>query len=151
MYIKEIEIKGFRNFKEAKVPFHEGVNVIIWHNNTGKSNLLRALGLVLGYYTHRDLHTNDLFYETDIAVLQAQSPRLNITITPAETIQWSFIVHSSCRKASVTFSERVRCQNLQIGFKPLDKAFVLFNLLREVFEQLVLQTILLALVAFFRL
>ena len=30
---------------------------------------------------HRDLHTNDLFYETDIAVLQAQSPRLNITIT----------------------------------------------------------------------
>ena len=81
MYIKEIEIKGFRNFKEAKVPFHEGVNVIIGHNNTGKSNLLRALGLVLGYYTHRDLHTNDLFYETDIAVLQAQSPRLNITIT----------------------------------------------------------------------
>lgn len=81
MFIKEIEIKGFRNFKEAKVPFHEGVNVIIGHNNTGKSNLLRALGLVLGYYTHRDLHTNDLFYETDIAVLQAQSPRLNITIT----------------------------------------------------------------------
>ena len=44
---------------------------------------------------------------------------------------------------------RVRCQNLQIGFKALDKAFVLFNLLREVFEQLVLQTILLALVVGF--
>ena len=38
---------------------------------------------------------------------------------------------------------RVSCQNLQIGFKALDKTFVLFNLLREVFEQLVLQTILL--------
>lgn len=81
MYISEIEIKGFRNFKEAKVPFHEGVNVIIGHNNTGKSNLLRALGLVLGFYSNRDLHTNDLYYETDINVLKAQSPRLNITIT----------------------------------------------------------------------
>lgn len=81
MYIKEIEIAGFRNFKEAKVPFHEGVNVIIGHNNTGKSNLLRALGLVLGFYNNRDLHTNDLFYETDVNVLKAQSPRMCITIT----------------------------------------------------------------------
>ena len=48
MYIKEIKISNFRNFKEASVPFHEGVNVIIGHNNTGKSNLLRAMGLVLG-------------------------------------------------------------------------------------------------------
>ena len=38
MYIKEIKISNFRNFKEASVPFHEGVNVIIGHNNTGKSN-----------------------------------------------------------------------------------------------------------------
>ena len=81
MYIKEIEIKGFRNFKEAKLPLHEGVNVIIGHNNTGKSNLLRALGLVLGFYSVRDLHTNDLYYETDIDVLKAQSPRMSITIT----------------------------------------------------------------------
>lgn len=36
MYIKEIKISNFRNFKEASVPFHEGVNVIIGHNNTGK-------------------------------------------------------------------------------------------------------------------
>ena len=60
MYISKIETKGFRNFKQAEVLFHEGVNVIIGHNNTGKSNLLRALGLVLGYYTQRDLHTSDI-------------------------------------------------------------------------------------------
>ena len=80
MYIKEIKISNFRNFKEASIPFHEGVNVIIGHNNTGKSNLLRALGLVLGYnYGHR-LGVSDLFYETDLAVLQQQSPRIQITI-----------------------------------------------------------------------
>ena len=29
---------------------------------------------------------------------------------------------------------RVNCQNLQVRFKALDKALVLFNLLREIFE-----------------
>lgn len=80
MYIKEIKISNFRNFKKALIPFHEGVNVIIGHNNTGKSNLLRAMGLVLGYnYGHR-LGVSDLFYETDLAVLKQQSPRIQITL-----------------------------------------------------------------------
>ncbi len=80
MYIKQINISGFRNFKEVSIPFHEGVNVIIGHNNTGKSNLLRALGLVLGYYGHRDVHTNDLYYETDVNVLKTHSPKFAISI-----------------------------------------------------------------------
>ena len=80
MYISEIDISGFRNFKEAKVPFHEGVNVVIGHNNTGKSNLLRAIALVLGYNDSRSLRTSDLFYETDMAVLKQQSPRIKIKL-----------------------------------------------------------------------
>lgn len=80
MYIKEIKIFNFRNFKEASVPFHEGVNVIIGHNNTGKSNLLRAIGLVFGYNYGNRLGTSDLFYETDVATLQQQSPRIQITL-----------------------------------------------------------------------
>ena len=80
MYIKEIKISNFRNFKDASVPFHEGVNVIIGHNNTGKSNPLRAIGLVLGYSDGRRLGTSDLFYETDVATLQQQSPRIQITL-----------------------------------------------------------------------
>ncbi len=80
MYIKEIKISNFRNFKEALIPFHEGVNVIIGHNNTGKSNLLRAMGLVLGYSNGHRLGTSDLFYETDVAELQRQSPRIQITL-----------------------------------------------------------------------
>ena len=80
MYIKEIKISNFRNFRDASVPFHEGVNVIIGHNNTGKSNLLRAMGLVLGYSDGHRLCTSDLFYETDVATLQLQSPRIQITL-----------------------------------------------------------------------
>lgn len=80
MYIKEINILNFRSFKEALIPFHEGVNVIIGHNNTGKSNLLRAMGLVLGYSNGHRLGASDLFYETDVAELQRQSPRIQITL-----------------------------------------------------------------------
>ena len=80
MYIKEINILNFRSFKEALIPFHEGVNVIIGHNNNGKSNLLRAMGLVLGYSNGHRLGTSDLFYETDVAELQRQSPRIQITL-----------------------------------------------------------------------
>ena len=48
MYVREFEISSFRSFKDTSVPFHEVFTVIIGHNNTGKSNLLRAIGLVLG-------------------------------------------------------------------------------------------------------
>lgn len=80
MYIKEIKISNYRNFKNASIPFHEGINVIIGHNNTGKSNLLRAIGLVLGYSDGHRLSTSDLFYETDVTMLKLQSPRILISL-----------------------------------------------------------------------
>lgn len=80
MYIKEIKISNFRNFQEASVLFHEGVNVILGHNNTGKSNLLRAIGLVLGFSDGHRLGTSDIFYDTNVATLKLQSPRIQITL-----------------------------------------------------------------------
>ena len=80
MYIKEIKISNFRNFQEASVPFHEGVNVILGHNNTGKSNLLRAIGLVLGFSDGHRLGTSDIFYDINVATLKLQSPRIQITL-----------------------------------------------------------------------
>lgn len=80
MYIKEIKISNYRNFKDASVPFHEGVNVIVGDNNTGKSNLLRAIGLVLGYSDGHRLGTSDLFYDTDVATLQQRSSLLYSSI-----------------------------------------------------------------------
>lgn len=47
MYISSVKIKNFRNFDNIDIDFHEGVNVLIGHNNSGKSNLLRALSLIL--------------------------------------------------------------------------------------------------------
>ena len=45
MYIKEIELYNFRNYKEQKVSFSEGVNIFIGKNAQGKTNLLEGIYL----------------------------------------------------------------------------------------------------------
>ncbi|MFK3991448.1 AAA family ATPase [Psychrobacter sp. NPDC064578] len=55
MYISKIEIENFRNFRCNEVEFNDGINVIIGHNNAGKSNLIKALALVLNPAVNRRL------------------------------------------------------------------------------------------------
>ena len=59
MFISQIEIKNFRNFKDCEIQFNEGVNVIIGHNNAGKTNLLKALSLVLDHKSSKRLEADD--------------------------------------------------------------------------------------------
>lgn len=50
MYISKIHIKGFRAFENAEIKFSEGMNVIIGHNNGGKSTIIDAMRLVMDEY-----------------------------------------------------------------------------------------------------
>ncbi|NBB22163.1 AAA family ATPase [Runella sp. CRIBMP] len=61
MYISKIKIKNFRNFKEKEVEFKEGINVLIWHNNSGKTDLLKALALILDYQGTKRLGIDDFY------------------------------------------------------------------------------------------
>lgn len=45
MYIKEIELKNFRNYEELHLEFNENVNFIIGNNAQGKTNLLEGIYL----------------------------------------------------------------------------------------------------------
>jgi len=47
MFISEIKIKNYRNFSDSSILFNPGLNIIIGHNNAGKTNLIKALQLVL--------------------------------------------------------------------------------------------------------
>jgi len=47
MYIDNIQIKNFRNFKDFHISFTKGFQTIIGENNIGKSNLFWAIRLVL--------------------------------------------------------------------------------------------------------
>lgn len=55
MYISKIQIKNFRNFKQFEAHFNNGINVIIGHNNSGKSNLIKALALIFDSNTKKTL------------------------------------------------------------------------------------------------
>lgn len=59
MYISGIEIKNFRSFDNINIDFHEGVNVLIGHNNSGKSNLLRALAIIFDRTVKKQLSVED--------------------------------------------------------------------------------------------
>lgn len=46
MYISQIQIQNYRCFIDSTVEFNDGLNILIGQNNAGKSNLLRALGII---------------------------------------------------------------------------------------------------------
>lgn len=47
MYISQLQLTNFRNFKNAIFKFKQGVNTLIGENSSGKSNVLYAIRLLL--------------------------------------------------------------------------------------------------------
>ena len=82
MYISNIKITGFRNFKDSNVEFNDGINILIGHNNAGKTNLLKALQLVIEpHYRYRKLNAYDFCRDVTLDELKAHSPSVSITLT----------------------------------------------------------------------
>ncbi|MBE2914171.1 ATP-dependent nuclease [Anoxybacillus flavithermus] len=48
MFVSDLYIKNFRSIKDIHVSFKEGKNILIGKNNAGKSNIIKALDLLLG-------------------------------------------------------------------------------------------------------
>ncbi|WP_183108701.1 AAA family ATPase [Thermohalobacter berrensis] len=48
MFVSKLYIKNFRSIKKLKISFRSGKNVLVVKNNAGKSNIVKALNLVLG-------------------------------------------------------------------------------------------------------
>jgi putative ATP-dependent endonuclease of the OLD family len=70
MYISRIVIRNFRNFSHFDVRLNPGVTCILGENNTGKTNLIRALRLVLDSdlsSQYRRLIEHDIFSGVDIS------------------------------------------------------------------------------------
>jgi predicted ATP-dependent endonuclease of OLD family len=86
MYISSIRINGFRNFISTSIDFNEGVNVIIGHNNAGKTNLLKSLSLILDPNVSRKLEIDDFNKEEDLSILKQDPPKVQIALTIDESI-----------------------------------------------------------------
>lgn len=48
MYLSRLYIKNYRSIQELDIDFAEGKNVIVGRNNAGKSNIVRAIDIILG-------------------------------------------------------------------------------------------------------
>lgn len=65
---------------ESEVQFNEGVNVIIGHNNAGKTNLLKALSLVIDHKGSKRLETDDFNKSITIDELKISPPKISISV-----------------------------------------------------------------------
>ncbi|MFE0557018.1 ATP-dependent endonuclease [Paenibacillus sp. NPDC058910] len=86
MYIHKMMINNFRNFKEQVIEFNDGVNVIIGHNNAGKSNLLKALALVLDSQGTKRLNVYDFNKNVTLAELIENPPQINISLVIKQSL-----------------------------------------------------------------
>lgn len=47
MHISRVTLRNYRNFKNSNFVFKEGVNTIVGENGSGKTNVFRAIRLLL--------------------------------------------------------------------------------------------------------
>lgn len=62
MYLKYLQIVNYKNFKASKFDFNKGANTIIGENDSGKSNAMTALRILLDdsyYYSTKKLKEDD--------------------------------------------------------------------------------------------
>lgn len=85
MFISKIIIENFRNFKKTEVGFHEGINVLIGHNNSGKSNLLAAIALIFDNTVNKQLEVDDFYNGINISELKDSAPKIKITVTISQS------------------------------------------------------------------
>ncbi len=67
MYLSRLIINNYRSIKRIDLRFEHGKNVIVGRNNAGKSNIIRAIDLVLGessptYQKYENVSTGDFYY-----------------------------------------------------------------------------------------
>lgn len=80
MYISRIIIDGLRGFKHSEIEFQNGLNVIIGHNNGGKSTIMDALRLVLEYDSSKNLSAWDFCQKVELQALKDNPPSVKVSV-----------------------------------------------------------------------
>lgn len=80
MYISELRLTNFRGFKNKKsINFKEGTNVIIGHNNAGKTSIIKSLEILFSDKTNKRLTINDFNRNITIDELKAAPPKIKLS------------------------------------------------------------------------
>ncbi|MBU8567910.1 AAA family ATPase [Virgibacillus pantothenticus] len=87
MYISNVDIKNYKNFRSNTIEFNDGINVIIGHNNAGKSNLLRAMALIFNPSAKKNLTIDDFNKTIALEELKLKPPSVKVSITLSQEVE----------------------------------------------------------------
>lgn len=79
MYIKSLTVENFRSFRNSMtVEFNDGLNVMIGHNNAGKTTIIRALEILFNSKKSKSLNIDDFNKRITIEQLYANPPTITL-------------------------------------------------------------------------
>ncbi len=76
MYLRQLHLRNFRNYREQQVEFSAAKTILVGDNAQGKSNLLEAVELLSTLRSHRTSRDRDMIHEGEsLAQITAQVQR----------------------------------------------------------------------------
>ena len=79
MYISEITLSNFRGFEQNTIFFQDGMNVLIGQNNSGKTSVIKALGLLFDSEKNKRLKVEDFFKSKELSNMKLAPPKITIS------------------------------------------------------------------------
>ncbi len=114
MRIDRLELRNFRNYREAECSFQPGVNVIAGFNAQGKTNLLEAVYYLAGARSFRTRSDRDLIHleETEAAITgcvssEVREQRIDLMLSRRE--RKKIFVNGVKMKTAAELSGRFAC------------------------------------------
>lgn len=102
MFIKELQLRNYRNYQSLDIEFDNKVNVIIGENAQGKTNLLEAIFILAFTKSYRTSQDKELIYwEEEFAKITGTIERQNNNKFPLE-----IIFHKNGKKAKLNRIEQ---------------------------------------------
>jgi len=114
MRIHSIELRNFRNYREAECSFDEGVNVIAGANAQGKTNLLEAVYYLAGARSFRTRSDKDILHleETEGGVsgdVSSEVRKQHIDIILSRRDRKKIIVNGARMRSAAELTGRFAC------------------------------------------
>lgn len=106
MYLKELSLKGYRNYDIAEVPFSKRINVFLGENAQGKTNMMESIYVLAMARSHRTANDKELIgWNKDFAKVSGTVQKTNSSF-PLE-----IILSKKGKKAKLNHLEQKKLSN----------------------------------------
>ncbi len=116
-YIKKIKLINFKRFKDLEVNFNPGINTLIGDNESGKSSILQAIGLVasgsrnkvdtIGIESLLNKSSVDKFLESEKKFTDL--PKIHVEVHVSDDSKLEFVGKNNCDNDNVSGLQMI-CQ-----------------------------------------